>query len=144
MSDDYRDLAALDMLEESMGNAFKNVAAQIMRYARGSGDSTRLLRAVVEAAKYADVPRRAPALADRAFNQLREWRSTDGVAESLRGDEYATIQICEGALQLVASRLGGDPGIEPRGKQQLAEGAKRLEEAQREFNAKLQSSRSKA
>lgn len=138
MTAEYNDLAFLNRQETSMAIAFREVAAQIMRYARGAGDSNRLMKAVVEAAKYAEVMKVAPALGEAALGQLRDWRNTSEVRVAMRPEEFATIDACEGALQLVASRIAGDHATEPRGAQQLKSAARRLEELEREFLANLQ------
>ena len=118
---DFRDLPP-ELKEKEMSRAFRALAAEIMRLARGSGDETKLVTALLRAAPYVELVRTAPMLASRALMDLRSWKGTEGVHESLIEEQSAVETICNGALQIVASRLAGDPGVESRGQSELAGG----------------------
>ena len=110
----------------------RNLAAQLMRYTRGSGEISTLVEALLEAGNTArSLSNLSMGDIDYYFLGLRSWTKGDDPTMPGYAEHRAIDTICSGALQVVASRLSGTTqgGAEGKGRNQIANGIEAYKEA---------------
>jgi len=126
-------------------HALLTLTANLMRVTRGAGKEWDLVHNAVAflkaVAEYQEQVGRSPSLGDLLSVNPRwepggERRAKLNIADRRRMDAEDLI-IC-GALQIVASRLLGQPSTEAQGGRELHEGVRDLEAAREEFRRQFE------
>jgi len=96
--------------EREMSAALRDVAVQIMRYSRGSGDLYRLRQALADASEAVNATGQLPARSlESSFGVVQSWRNDDydAVENWKLMENHAIDRICSSALQIVATKISG-------------------------------------